>query len=30
VAIIIILICCFSAAIGLRKIAKLEPAVVFK
>ena len=30
VAVIIILICCFSAAIGLRKIAKLEPAVVFK
>ena len=30
VAAIIILICCFSAAIGLRKIAKLEPAVVFK
>jgi len=30
VAVIIILICCFSAAIGLRQIAKLEPAVVFK
>ena len=30
VAVIIILICCFSAAIGLRKIARLEPAVVFK
>lgn len=30
VAGIITLICCFSAAIGLRQIAKLEPAVVFK
>lgn len=29
-AVIITLICCFSASIGLRKIAKLEPAVVFK
>jgi putative ABC transport system permease protein len=29
-AIVITLICCFSASIGLRKIAKLEPAVVFK
>jgi putative ABC transport system permease protein len=29
-AAVIILICCFSAALGLRKIAKLEPAVVFK
>jgi putative ABC transport system permease protein len=26
----ILLICCFSATIGLLKIAKLEPAVVFK
>ena len=30
VAIIIILICCFSATIGLLRIARLEPAVVFK
>jgi len=30
VALIIMLICCFSAAVGLRQIAKLEPAVVFK
>ena len=30
VAGIIMLICCFSALIGLRQIAKLEPAVVFK
>lgn len=30
VAGIIVVICCFSAAIGLRQIAKLEPAVVFK
>jgi len=29
-AVVITLICCFSATIGLRKIAKLEPAVVFK
>jgi len=30
VAGIIMLICCFSALVGLRQIAKLEPAVVFK
>ncbi len=30
VAGVIMLICCFSALIGLRQIAKLEPAVVFK
>ena len=30
VAVIIMLICCFSALVGLRQIAKLEPAVVFK
>ena len=30
VAVVILLICCLSALIGLRKIAKLEPAVVFK
>jgi putative ABC transport system permease protein len=30
VAVIIMLICSFSALVGLRQIAKLEPAVVFK
>jgi putative ABC transport system permease protein len=30
VAVVILLICCFSALIGLHKIARLEPAVVFK
>jgi putative ABC transport system permease protein len=30
VALVIILICSFSAAIGLGKIAKLEPAIVFR
>jgi putative ABC transport system permease protein len=30
VAGIIMLICCFTAVVGLRKIATLEPAVVFK
>lgn len=30
VAGVIVLICCFSATIGLIRIAKLEPAVVFK
>jgi putative ABC transport system permease protein len=30
VAVIIMLICCFSALVGLRQIARLEPAVVFK
>lgn len=30
VAVVVVLICCFSAVIGLIRVAKLEPAVVFK
>jgi len=30
VACVIVVICCISATIGLIKIARLEPAVVFK
>ena len=30
VGVVIALICCFSAAIGVAKVARLEAAVVFK
>jgi putative ABC transport system permease protein len=29
-AVAIVIMCCFSAALGIRKVAKLEPAIVFR
>ena len=29
-AVAIVVMCCFSAFLGIRKVARLEPAIVFR